>query len=127
MLLATFISVSFRRKRKMANNDKKTNKKPKQAAYALPHNSQAESAVIGSALLSKDCLYTILSELVPEDFYEPKNQILYNVFANLVNKKVAVDTLTVTEELINIKELNNIGGVSYLQECTDLVDRKSVV
>lgn len=121
MLLATFISASFRRKRKMANNDKKTNKKPKQAAYALPHNSQAESAVIGSALLSKDCLYTILSELVPEDFYEPKNQILYNVFANLVNKKVAVDTLTVTEELMNIKELNNIGGVPYLQECTDLV------
>ena len=36
-----------------------------------------------------------------------------------MEKKIAVDVLTVTEELINLKELDNIGGVPYLQECSD--------
>ena len=85
----------------------------------LPHNSDAEKAVLGSALLSKDSLYTVLSELEEPEFYEGKHQIIYRVLASLQKKNIAVDVLTVTEELINIKELENIGGVNYLQECCD--------
>ena len=85
----------------------------------LPHNTDAEKAVLGSAFLSKDALYTVLSLLEEGDFYEGKHQILYRVLTSLQSKNVAVDVLTVTEELINIKELENVGGVEYLQECSD--------
>ncbi len=85
----------------------------------LPHNSDAEKAVLGSAFLSKEALYSVLSLLEEKDFYEGKHQILYRVLVSLQKKNVAVDVLTVTEELINIKELDNIGGVKYLQECSD--------
>ena len=96
-------------------------KKPttKRIRNDLPHNTDAEKAVLGSAFLSKEALYSVLSALEEVDFYEGKHQILYRVLTSLQKKSVAVDVLTVTEELINIKELENIGGVEYLQECSD--------
>lgn len=92
---------------------------PKRQASDLPHNSQAEKACIGSALISKDALFSVISELEEKDFYEGKNQIIFRCLVALAEKKIAVDVLTVTEELMNIKELENIGGVKYLQECSD--------
>ena len=91
----------------------------KRANSDLPYNAQAERACIGSALLSRDALFSVISELEEADFYEIKNQIIFRCLTNLAEKKVAVDVLTVTEELMNIKELDNIGGVKYLQECSD--------
>ena len=85
----------------------------------LPYNEQAEQAVLGSALLSRECLYNVLSSLNEEDFFVGKHQLLYRAIRNLFDKKSAVDVLTVTEELMNMKELDNIGGVEYLQQCTD--------
>jgi hypothetical protein len=35
-------------------------------AGELPYNEQAEQAVLGSALLSKECLYTVFSRLNEE-------------------------------------------------------------
>ena len=40
----------------------------------LPYNAQAEQAVLGSALLSRECLYTVFSNLNEEDFYLPRHQ-----------------------------------------------------
>ena len=96
------------------------NKKPtKRVKTDLPHNSDAEKAVLGSALLSKDALYSVLSLLEEQDFYEGRHQIIYRALLNLQKKSIAVDVLTITEELINAKELENIGGVEYLKECSD--------
>ena len=85
----------------------------------LPHNSQAEQAVLGSALLSKDALISVLSTLEESDFYEGKHQLIYRAMKNASERKVAVDVLTITEELMNMKELENIGGVQYLKLCSD--------
>ncbi len=93
--------------------------KRRKSENELPYNEQAEQAVLGSALLSRECLYNVLSSLNEEDFFVGKHQLLYRAIRNLFDKKSAVDVLTVTEELMNMKELENIGGVEYLQQCTD--------
>ena len=85
----------------------------------LPFNEDAEKAVLGSALLSNEALYSILASLQEDDFYVIKNRIIFRAIANLFNKKTAVDTLTVTEELMNMKELEAVGGVDYLRQCCD--------
>ncbi|MCR5184867.1 MAG: replicative DNA helicase [Bacilli bacterium] len=85
----------------------------------LPYNADAERAVLGSAFLTKEALYSVLSRLDEEDFYEGKHQIIYRALASLQKKSIAVDILTVTEELINAKEIENVGGAKYLQECAD--------
>ena len=95
------------------------NKKKNVQVADLPHNSQAEQAVLGSALLSKDALISVLSTLEESDFYEGKHQLIYRAMRNASDRKVAVDVLTITEELINMKELENIGGVNYLKTCCD--------
>ena len=89
------------------------------AQRELPYNEQAEQAVLGSALLSRDCLFTVFSSLNEEDFYLGKHQLIYRAIKNLFDKQSAVDVLTVTEELMNMKELETIGGVEYLQQCSD--------
>ena len=48
-----------------------------------------------------------------------KHQLIYRAIRNLFDKEFAVDVLTVTEELMNMKELETIGGVEYLQQCSD--------
>ena len=85
----------------------------------LPYNEQAEQAVLGSALLSRECLFNVLSSLNEDDFYLGKHQLIYRAIKNLFDKETAVDVLTVTEELMNMKELESIGGVEYLQQCSD--------
>ena len=98
-----------------------TPRKPttKKVRTDLPHNNDAEKAVLGSALLSKEALYSVLSALEENDFYEGKHQIIFRVLGSLQRKSIAVDVLTMTEELMNIKELENVGGVEYLQECSN--------
>ena len=85
----------------------------------LPYNEQAEQAVLGSALLSREAMFNVLSILSEDDFFLGKHQLIYRAIKNLFDKDSAVDVLTVTEELMNMKELDSIGGVDYLQECSD--------
>jgi len=87
----------------------------------LPHNLGAEKAVIGSAFISKNACLDVVNSLNEEEFYDVKNQIIFRYIKTLSEKNKAVDVLTVTEELINAKELDNVGGVSYLQECSDSI------
>ena len=93
--------------------------KPKVAKSDLPYNEQAEQACLGSALLSKDAMYSVLSSLHEDDFFEGRHQLIYRAIDNLRVRGVNVDTLTCAEELLNLKELDNIGVVEYLQLCCD--------
>ena len=77
--------------------------------------------MLGSALISNDALFKILSNLEILDFYHGKHQLIYQAIITVSNKHMSVDVLTVTEELLLMKELDNIGGVNYLKECTDKV------
>ena len=102
----------------MANQ--KTNNKPvKKAASDLPFNANAEQAVLGSALLNKDALNTVMGSVREDDFFLGKHQLIFRAISQLFMRGIEVDTLTVTEELLNMKELDNIGGVEYLQLCCD--------
>ena len=93
----------------------------------LPYNEQAEQAVLGSALQSRECMFNVLSTLEEDDFFLGKHQLIYRAIKNLFDKDFAVDVLTVTEELMNMKELETIGGVEYLQECSDAMVALSAV
>ena len=70
------------------------------------------------AFLSRDALYTVISELETDDFAEARNQTLFRILKTLAERKVC--RCPVTEELVNLKCLEEeIGGVEYLQQCSD--------
>ena len=95
------------------------NQKVKRNAGDLPHNGDAERAVLGSAILAASATLNVISSLNEDDFYEGRHQIIFRAINTLFEQKSAVDILTVSEFLDNIKELENVGGVSYLQQCAD--------
>lgn len=85
----------------------------------LPFNETAEKAVLGIALLNRESLSVILSSVQEEDFYLYKHQMIFRAIYNLYEQKTTPDILTTTNELNNMKLIDDVGGVDYLQEITE--------
>lgn len=91
-----------------------------------PNNIEVEKTVLGAMMLSKESLLDASSLLVEDDFYERKHQIIFSAILDVQQKGIPVDIKTVTEALINLKELDKVGGVEYLQElCESIVSFSS--
>ncbi len=92
-------------------------------ARGLPFNINAEKTVLGAMLIDEMALATCVGDLIDADFYgaEKRHQIIYQAITGLVKKHIPVDVQTVTDELLNSKELDNVGGVDYLMELTQSV------
>jgi replicative DNA helicase len=90
-----------------------------------PHNEEAEASVLGAILLTEQALDGILLEvgLRPEDFYRPRNQLIFHAMIRLKEKAEpeAVDALTVSEDLRRAGELDKAGGAAYIHSLPTLV------
>ena len=86
-----------------------------------PQNADAEASVLGSLLLDKDALIKIADLLAPDDFYDPKNQIVYEAIISLYEKNSAIDILTLTNWLEEKKLLEKVGGSSYVTQLVNTV------
>ena len=86
-----------------------------------PHNHEAEQSVIGAVFLEPQALITAAEVLIPEDFYRVAHQKIFSTMLALSDKGQPIDVVTVTEELTAKKELEDIGGISYLTEIANVV------
>ncbi|NMV82800.1 MAG: replicative DNA helicase [Erysipelotrichia bacterium] len=84
----------------------------------LPNNKEAEKAVLGAMLIAPEAVVDGLGSLIAEEFYEGNyaNRAVFKAMRQLQDKHIPIDVQTVTEELINSKELDSIGGTEYLLE-----------
>ena len=81
-----------------------------------PQNIEAEQAVLGAIFLEPSSI-TVASEILePEDFYRSAHEKIFYHMLKLNDSGEAVDLITVTEQLQASKQLEDIGGVSYLSE-----------
>lgn len=91
-------------------------------ANDLPFNLDAEKAVLGSALISSDASLNVLASLEESDFYLGKHQLIYRAMQYLKNEQhTVIDAVSVTDQLIIMKEYDNVGGAEYLKECCDMM------
>lgn len=81
----------------------------------------AEMAVIGAAISDHEAFHFILSNIVIDDFEDPRCQAVYEAILANVNKKVVVSLPTVVEELKNMKRLKDIGSSEFLSNCLDAI------
>ncbi|MAU13256.1 MAG: replicative DNA helicase [Anaerolineaceae bacterium] len=79
-----------------------------------PFSQQAEEAVIGAVLLDPQAFVTVSSFLQPEDFFLLRHNYIWASMARLNERGMAIDQLTVAEELDNFNHLDAIGGQAYL-------------
>ena len=83
------------------------------AEKLLPHNIEAEEAVLGSLLIDGECVAR-LSSLKGEDFYRERNRICFDAALALFQRDQAVDQVTLAGELARTERLDLVGGMAYL-------------
>ena len=86
-----------------------------------PHNLDAESAVLGALLLSKDALDVVVQSLRPADFYRQANRILFEVILTMSTEGQEVDVLTLSHYLTKAGKLDQVGGMAALAQLTESV------
>ncbi len=79
-----------------------------------PNDSQAEQAVLGSMLVDKDAVLTVIEILKPEDFYRNEHAEIYSAIIDLYEKGEPVDLLTLKAQLEVRGNYDVINGFEYL-------------
>ena len=87
----------------------------------LPHNLEAEQAVLGSCFLSKYAIQKAAERLMPESFYSEKNGKIFSAMTTLLDENTPIDVTTVTSILQKKNEISAVGGVEYLTEILNYV------
>lgn len=87
----------------------------------LPQNQDAEQAVLGAMLTEGSLINQVIEFLIPEDFYETRNQVLYRCLTQMHNQNISIDIATVHEELKSKGLLGQVGDFLYLSQLTQLV------
>jgi len=86
-----------------------------------PHDQEAEKSVLGALLIDKDAIVKVVEFLKPKHFYKPAHEKIYEAILTLYEKREPADLVTVPNQLKKMKELEDIGGVTYLTELVNSV------
>ena len=87
----------------------------------LPHDGEAEQAIMGSMLIDKDAVINAIEVLKEEDFYREDNKTIYSAMLSLYARSEPIDIITVKSELTQIGKFESIGGLEYLASLPDKV------
>ncbi len=80
----------------------------------LPHDQQAEQALLGAMLIDKDACSEVINIAIPDDFFYDTHKVIFAAMKALQEERQPVDVTTLTTYLMDKKELDRIGGVNYL-------------
>ena len=84
----------------------------------LPHDKMAEQAVLGAIIIQNTILPQILDIINTEDFFSPANQYIFSAMQEMASEEpsVPIDELTLLRQLESRQQLEQTGGVEYLNE-----------
>jgi len=83
-------------------------------APVIPHNREAEEAVVGAVLINPEAYYDLAQFLQADDFYIHRLRFIWEAFNRLHEHRTPIDFLTVTEELEKAGQLSEVGGPAYI-------------
>ncbi len=92
-----------------------------------PQNIEVEQSLLGSLMIDPDAIFKVVDFLKPRDFYKKIHQDIYEIIIDLLNKREAIDILSVSARLKEKKLLKSIGGKSYLTTLVNSVPTASHV
>jgi len=84
----------------------------------LPNDKMAEQAVLGAILIKNSVLLQILDILSVEDFFSPAHKLIFSAMQEMgsVEPPIPIDELTLLKQLESRNQLDQTGGVDYLNE-----------
>lgn len=81
-----------------------------------PHNARAELAVLGCMLVSERAAGVVIGCVRKDDFYIPRNQLLYDLFAALFECSSRVDIVEAATAIDQRKLAAKVGGIGVVDE-----------
>ena len=90
-----------------------------------PQNIEAEQSVLGSLMLDKESIIKVADLLKVGDFYKDDHNIIYEVILELYDQREPIDVLSISNKLDERKQLEKIGGSSYLASLVNVVPSAS--
>ncbi len=86
-----------------------------------PQNLEAETSVLGAVLLENEALNRVLEILQEDDFYRNAHRRIFSAILHLYEHSEPVDLITLSEVLKTRGELDDVGGVEYLNSLVNAV------
>lgn len=90
-------------------------------ARALPHNLEAEKALLGACLLDGEAINTALEHVRESDFFREEHRLIFACLQKLVAEGIPCDLVTVAEKLASQNALERAGGAQYLAALAGVV------
>ena len=79
-----------------------------------PHSDEAEQAVLGSMLTSKEAVSKVLQWLDEQHFYKESHARIFRGMVELFSEGEPIDTVSLVDRLKKQKQLKNVGGAYYI-------------
>lgn len=84
----------------------------------LPHNIEAEQALLGALFLNNDAFFAIDDLLQPDHFYEPVHRQIYELACGLVRAGKAANPITMKSFLPADADIGGMSAAQYLARLT---------
>ncbi|RME70479.1 MAG: replicative DNA helicase [Verrucomicrobia bacterium] len=93
------------------------------AGREMPHSLDAEAGLLACCILDGvDSISRCLEQkIVPEAFYSPAHRAIYEALLSLNERKAAIDTILLCEELKSAGTLESIGGPAFVIELSNRI------
>jgi replicative DNA helicase len=79
-----------------------------------PHSVEAEQSVLGGLMLDNNSWDKVADQLVESDFYRRDHQLIFRAIADLFERSLPVDVVTLAEYHDKRGELDQVGELAYL-------------
>ena len=85
---------------------------------ALPHNIEAEAALLGALMIDNRLAEDIQLKLRPEHFHEPIHGRVYEAILKLVDRNMVANPVTLRPMFESDEAMRSLGGPGYLAQLT---------
>jgi len=93
----------------------------KQPYGEMPHNLEAEQALLGCLLIDTRIQIEVAAYLREEDFYAESHKYIFNAMSSIIGANQPVDMVTLTDALEKAGTLEQAGGITYVAELTNVM------
>ena len=85
----------------------------------LPHNLEAERAVLGAVLLNAEAIHQAVDFIRETDFFRDAHRRIFARMLDLMERGQAIDFITIKDELGRTGDLDQVGGPAYIASLVD--------
>lgn len=87
----------------------------------VPNDINAEAAVLSAMMIDNYSVAKAIEMLDVEHFYRKSHQIIFKIICELFEANIEIDIITLIDKLKTAKQLDTIGGESFINELSDVV------